>query len=313
MRQAKRAKGSALLTALFIMTLVAIVATAMSTRIQLDIYRSKLMINHDRLYLASQAIQFWALGELSNKKNKFYKTNKKGLVSQFPEPMAHSIKNLTLSGGLYDLQARFNLNNLINKKSVLEFSNLLSVLLPQINEKAGIKLGLNINDWLSSYDLARGKDEYLSYYMAQKPPYYPSHQLMSSASELRLVKDISASIYLALEPWITALPESTPVNINTAPIELIKSLSPVMKESALQKLLMMRKEEGIKYMGAISELLKKLNISPDQITLDSTYFLSIAHVQSDHLNLTIYTVFRRMPDKKGNPVISIVRESFNVL
>jgi general secretion pathway protein K len=56
MPQPKKDPGGALLTALFIMTLVAIVATAMSTRLQLDIYRTRLIVTYDKLYLASQAI-----------------------------------------------------------------------------------------------------------------------------------------------------------------------------------------------------------------------------------------------------------------
>ena len=50
MRPLKKNKGGALLTALFIMTLVAIVATAMSTRLQLDIYRTDLIVSHNKLY-----------------------------------------------------------------------------------------------------------------------------------------------------------------------------------------------------------------------------------------------------------------------
>ena len=58
-------RGSALLSALFIMTLVAICATAMSMRLQLDIYRTRLTLDSDKLYLASQAVTFWAMDILS--------------------------------------------------------------------------------------------------------------------------------------------------------------------------------------------------------------------------------------------------------
>ena len=54
-------KGSALISALFLMTLIAIVATAMSSRLQFDIYRTRLVIASDKLYLSSQYVMFWAL------------------------------------------------------------------------------------------------------------------------------------------------------------------------------------------------------------------------------------------------------------
>lgn len=110
-----KTKGSALLTALFIMTLVAIVATAMSMRLQQDIYRTRLVITQDKLYLASQAVTFWALNELLDKNNRFTKTNPLGMVAQYPKNMESIYNQVQLSGGLFDLQARFNLNNLVEK------------------------------------------------------------------------------------------------------------------------------------------------------------------------------------------------------
>ncbi|HHF7366486.1 TPA: type II secretion system minor pseudopilin GspK [Legionella bozemanae] len=308
----KTIKGSALLTALFIMTLVAIVATAMSTKVQLDIYRTKLILTHDKIYLASQAVTFWALSELNNTKNKFAKADTQGIVSMFPHDMENIYSTVTLRGALYDLQAQYNVNNLENKKAMLGFINLMGVALPQVPEAERVKLTLAINDWLSPYDLARGKDNYLSYYMSQKPPYYPSHQLMSSKSELRLVKDVTAPLYLALEPLITTLPESTPININTAPIKVLKSLSSSMKETQLNELIKERKENGIKDLNKVSEILKKLNIANDQITIESTYFLSVAYVTSENLNLIVYTVFKRSRDKNQKISVNLIRQSFNI-
>ncbi|KTD68027.1 type II secretory pathway protein LspK [Legionella steelei] len=305
-------KGSALLTALFIMTLVAIVATAMSTKVQLDIYRTRLIVTHDRLYLASQAVTFWAMGQLADKKNKFNKATPQGIVSIYPPTMENFYNTVALKGALYDLQAQYNVNNLGNRKSMLGFTNLISAAMPQNAESEKVKLALAINDWISTYDLARGKDNYLSYYTNQKPPYYPSHQLMSSKSELRLVKDVNAPLYLALEPLITALPEATPININTAPIKVLKSLGSGMKETQLNELIKVRKEEGIKDLAKISELLKKLDIASDQITLESSYFLSVANAKSDNLNFTVYTVLKRTKDKNGKISVNVIRQSFNV-
>lgn len=303
--------GSALLTALFIMTLVAIVATAMATKTQLDIYRIKLIVTHDKLYLAAQAETFWAMGELNNTKNKFIKANTQGVVSQYPLNKGHIDQTIVLSGALYDLQARYNVNNLTNRKAMMGFVNLIGATMHQVTEAEKTQLTLAVSDWITPYDLARGKDNYLSYYMSQSPPYYPSHQLMSSQSELRLVKNVSAPIYLALEPFICALPESTPININTASKQVLKSLSSSITDTQLNELLKQRKEHGIKDLKKIEALLKKLNIAPEQITVESTYFLNVASATSDNINLTVYTLFQRKRDKKGKITVTILRESLN--
>jgi len=308
----KTSRGGALLTALFIMTLVAIVATAMSTKVQLDIYRTQLIITHDRLYLASQAVTFWSMSELNNEKNQFTKTGSHGMVAQYPSQQNHIYNSVTLTGQLYDLQSRFNLNNLSNKKAIPGFVNLLGGTVQQLANTEKTNLALAINDWISPYDLARGKDKYLSYYMNQKPPYYPSHQLMVSNSELRLIKDVSAPIYLALEPYITTLPEPTPININTASKQVLMSLSNTIHEDQVKELIMARGENGFKNIQKANVLLKKLNILTDQITIESHYFLSVAHATSGDLELTIYTLFKRNRDKNKKLTVSILRESLNV-
>ncbi len=98
--------GSALLSALFIMTLVAIAATAMSTRLQLDIYRTSLMLNSDKLYLASQAVSNWAMDMLSTKKNFYKALHDNGEVAIFPSSLQNIYPDVIIKGNLYDLQAR---------------------------------------------------------------------------------------------------------------------------------------------------------------------------------------------------------------
>ncbi|WP_269570247.1 type II secretion system protein GspK [Legionella tunisiensis] len=120
-------EGSALISALFIMTLVAIAATAMSTRLQLDIYRTRLTINSDKLYLASQALSFWAMDELTHKKKApFLVGDTYGKVASFPTKLQRLYPEALIEGGLYDLQARFNLNNLTDKNIRLSFYNYLN-------------------------------------------------------------------------------------------------------------------------------------------------------------------------------------------
>ncbi|WP_298624193.1 type II secretion system minor pseudopilin GspK [uncultured Legionella sp.] len=306
-----KSQGGALLTALFIMTLVAIVATAMSTRLQLDIYRTRLIIQHDKLYLASQAVTFWSLSELNNSKNKFTKSNAQGMVASYPRNMDSIYNQVNLSGELYDLQSRFNLNNLVEKKYTLPFINLIGNVYPDANNKDKINIVEALKNWLMTYDLSRGKDSYTSYYHAQNPPYNPSHQLIKSTSELRLIKDISATFYLAMQPYITALPETTAININTAPKKILMSLGNGLKESKADELIMARGENGIADLKDINELIQKIDLPTEQITLESNYFLSVAVAKSDELNLVIYTLIHRSKDKKGNISVNIIRESIN--
>lgn len=307
----KKFQGGALLTALFIMTLVAIIATAMSTRLQLDIYRTRLTITHEKLYLASQVGMFWAMNELHDKTHHFTKLNKQGMVAQFPPNLEKLVKHIKLNGGLYDLQARFNLNNITEKKFLPVFINLMNHVGLRLSNKEKLDLALGIQNWLMPYEPSQGKDNYTSYYLSQKPPYYPSHQLMNNTTELRLIKDVSPGLYQAIESFITVLPEVTPVNINTASKKILLSLGNGMNEAQVNELMMARREDGIKNLKDISELLKKIDLPSDQITIESKYFLDVAVATSDEFKMTVYTVLQRNQDKQGTLSVKVVQQSIN--
>ena len=82
-------RASALISALFIMTLVAIAATAMAVRLRMDIYRTTTLLSSDTLYLASQAVTGWAMDELSVQNTSFVALNGTGKIRQLPKQLEH--------------------------------------------------------------------------------------------------------------------------------------------------------------------------------------------------------------------------------
>ena len=306
-------RGSALLSALFIMTLIAIAATAMSTRLQLDIYRTRTAIESDQLYLASQAVTFWAMDALAMKKQFAATPNDDGKLLNFPNKLQRSYPNITTTGALYDLQARFNLNNLQDKKYHPLFLRLLEHTLGQKNESDSKSLMSAIDQWISAYQPDRGHESDVSYYLKQIPPYLPAHQLMQSVTELRLIRGINQKIYQRLLPKVTALPEITPININTASKSVLMGLGSGLNESQVNELILERGETGIKDMKDVSPLLEKLHIPSDQITIESMYYLSIATTTSVDRSLTTYSIIKRGKDLKGKVSIGLVSNTINTL
>ncbi|MGQ3889529.1 type II secretion system minor pseudopilin GspK [Legionella sp. CNM-1927-20] len=306
-------KGSALISALFIMTLVAIAATAMSTRLQLDIYRTQLTIASDRLYLASQVVAFWAMGELVNVKNQFTVADNHGKVRDFPKQYYSIYPNVTINGALYDLQALFNLNNLSDRNYYPLFLKFLSNTLAKTPPQEQERLAVAIFQWITPYTPGRGNDEFITYYLKQKPPYYPSKQLFQSVSELRLVRGVTAEIYQQLSHFITALPTVTPININTAPRKILMSLGNKFSDQQVAEIIDARGKTGILNEKKLNELLKQLNLRRELVTIESEYFLSIANVKTNDLNLINFTILRRSKDREGKLSVSIVAESLNTL
>lgn len=96
----QRESGSALLVAIFVMTLVAIAAVAMTVRLQLDIYRVSLTNTAIKLRCASQFVVLWALNELKTKNF----SNKSKTVINFPKELTNFQHGYKFSGALYELQ-----------------------------------------------------------------------------------------------------------------------------------------------------------------------------------------------------------------
>ncbi|STX51276.1 general secretion pathway protein K [Legionella busanensis] len=306
-------KGSALISALFIMTLVAIAATAMSIRLQLDIYRTQLTITSDKLYLASQAIAFWAMGDLANVKNQYTIADKQGKVKDFPKQYSSIYPNVAISGSLYDLQAFFNLNNLSDKNYYPVFLKFLSNVLAKTPPQDQERLAVAIFQWLTPYTPGRGNDEFITYYLKQKPPYYPSKQLFQSVSELRLVRGVTGEIYQQLSPFITTLPTVTPININTAPRKVLMALGNKFSDEQIADIMNARGKTGILNEQKLNQLLKKLNLRKELVTIESEYFLSIAYVKLNDLSLINYTILKRTKDREGKLSVNLISESLNTL
>lgn len=303
-------QGSALLSALFIMTLVAIAATAMTTRLQLDIYRTRLTIDSDKLYLASQAVTFWAMAELTDKKNKFTKADKKNKLLDYPSKLATIYPGVKVTGGLYDLQARFNLNNLFDRKYQPYFYRLLNTLPTQLTPEQRVTIIVDIRSWISPYTPGREGEPFVKYYLEQKPPYYPGQQRMKNGSELRLIKGVDAATYQALMSYAVALPEPTPINLNTASKEVLRPLGNGLTENQVNQLIETRKEEGAT-LKDYNKLIQKFDIRAEQVTVESDYFLVIASASNNDLRLMRYTVIKRNKDQLGNFSVSIISESLN--
>lgn len=134
-----------------------------------------------------------------------------------------------VTGTIRDLQGRFNLNGLVTQEGeadggqVERFRRLLRIL--ELNPR----LADAVVDWLDEDRLPRGglgaED---SYYMGQDPAYAAANRSLYQSEELRLVRGITGEVWRTLEPHVTALPQPTGVNINTATPEVLAAMVPAL-------------------------------------------------------------------------------------
>jgi general secretion pathway protein K len=306
-------RASALLTALFIMTLVAIAATAISTRVQYEIYRTRLLILSDKLYLASQGIVFWGMDRLTKKSFPLLASGSDAKMLNYQDTLAikEDYPEFTLSGGLYDLQAKYNLNNMIGNNFQSTFYLLLKSqpLNIDINQQKSLAAALHF--WVTPYQLGKGKDPFQDYYFNQSPPFYSSNMPLRSTSELRLLPHVSTTVFDRIAPMITVLPETTAINLNTASKPILMALGNGLSSAAADEIINARGGTGFEDYQKLVTLIQKEDIPEEQITLSSKYFLIVAQVKTKDMQITNYSVVKREKSSNGIFKVSLVSESLN--
>ncbi len=225
-----RQRGAALITALLIMALVVAAGVAMAARQQLDIRRTANLLQRDQAYVFAEGAEVMASAVLTKDDAKVDHWDEDWATPQPAIPFEGGV----LAGGIEDLQGRFNLNNLVidGKRSNFDYER-FKRLLQILKEKSESRevwdnaepadLANAAVDWIDSdSEPSPGGSEDTDYLQGERP-YRTANTLLTSTSELLLVRGFTAPIYNQIAPYVTALPERTKMNVNTAKEEVLRA------------------------------------------------------------------------------------------
>ncbi|MEM8500060.1 MAG: type II secretion system minor pseudopilin GspK [Pseudomonadota bacterium] len=232
-------QGAALVVALLITALVAVIGVRMGNEYQLTLRRSSNVIYSDQILLYLYSAESIAKQLLLADIDKDMDYRGEAWAEEYPPvPIG---QGLLAAQPMQDLQGRFNLNSLRNKtvnadpnaqqqltdnqemfiRLLLTFSEIVS------DEAQASAIMQAVVDWLDEDEGPTGFDGAEDPYYAQLDvPYRTPDVLMSSVSELRLVKGVTAELYRQLEPHVTVLDvEFNEVNINTATKNVLQAVA----------------------------------------------------------------------------------------
>ncbi len=295
-------QGSAILSALFIMILVAIATTTMTLQLKNSLDATRLLFQTHQLQLDSTITRFWAMDFLSHpKKNTFGHTPGQNIYTQkkIDFPM---LPDIHFSAELIDLNARFNLNNLTSTTGKTAFYRLTKHLLEDEDNKKSYPITHALTNWVSHYEPGHEKNNTV----------FLAHLPIVSLSELLLIPDINPEDLEPLMPYLTALPVQTRVNINTASEELLMAMA--RGNNAVQymeELIEARGKKGIKSLADIKPILKKLLIKEDDVSTESEYFLSIGHITKNKITRVLYSLLQRVKNKDNTYTVYLIHETWN--
>lgn len=308
-RPHQRQRGVALLTALLVVTLIAIIGAGMLDRMNLAAHRSSNLWLIDQAGWYAAGVEDWA-GEI------LARDARANEIDSLDQAWAHPVDYLPIEGGavqgrLSDLQGRLNLNNIVSDDDAMARFQRLIALVTDADVVTARRIAQGVRDWIDP-DIepippAGAEDDF---YLGLQPAYRTGNRPMAGPSELRAVREVDGAIYNALEPHIAALPAGTAINVNTATVPVLASLHEKLGPAAAEALAERRREEPWESVQAFLEEgeLAGLEIPAQGLGVASDYFLASGRVTVDRASLVFHSVLQR--DDGGR--VRVLRHSRNV-
>jgi len=297
-----RQRGVAIITALLIVAIATTVSVTISTRLQLDVRRTGNLIAGDQAYLYTLAAESWSQRILKEDR-------KDNEIDHLGENWAIELPPLPVEGGyikgkLNDLQSCFNLNTVLDGGAD---NKLARARLDRLLNNLGIDKGGTqaIIDWLDDdlqTTIPDGAEDV--YYMNLERPYRTANAPMQSISELRLIKGFeNAEVYDALLPHVCAFGVNTPININTAAAEVLRSLADELSDADVEKIIEQRNESAFVDINAFTSFndLKSKIADTQGLSVDTEYFMLQTESTIGQVRVITYSIIHRSND--GNTTV----------
>lgn len=314
----RKQRGVALIMAVLIVALATILAVNVASEGYMDQRRTGNMLVMDQAFqvaLGGEALAAEALAnDLQNSK-----------VDTPDETWAMPV-NLPvedygeIQGKLEDMQGRFNLNNLLNTDgsrnqfAVQQFKRLLELL--QID----VKWATIAVDWLdadNNPEFPDGAED--TVYTAQMPAYLAANMPVLRASALLAMVDASGQPfglenYRKLEPYVTALPIGTSLNVCTAAGVVLDSLSSTLSQFNGGKTTESRKNTCFPSMKDVDTAFNSdktytdfRKAAPNGLSESTSYFQGNIVVSIGTAEFALYSVLYRSGGQGSAKVQSILR------
>ncbi|HWW20778.1 MAG TPA: type II secretion system minor pseudopilin GspK [Steroidobacteraceae bacterium] len=215
MRSLIRQGGVALITAIILVAIAAVLATAIGYASAMSARRASTQFGSDQSFLAAQGAEAMAayVLRLSTQNNAPFSLDQPWAQAYGPFELTDGVTMELLQ--LEDEQSKFNINNLAPNGSTNQDAKKL---FEQILQLVGLetKWAGIIADWIDSDNEPNSPDGAEdSAYTSQTPPYRTANIPITSISELLALPGFGRARYDRIAPYITALPPGSDINICT--------------------------------------------------------------------------------------------------
>lgn len=301
-------RGFALFTALAVLALATVLAYALLDATRLGLERSADQARAAQAYQFQLGLEDFARQVLTRDLIDDRGTDHRG------EPWAGAVA-LPVPGGevraqLTDLDGRFDLNSLLRDgrpdgQAIEVFARLLHLLAldPAIAQAAA--------DWIDADPDPSGRGGEDLDYLRATPPYRAANRRFAHVGELLWVRGVDATAFRRLRPYVAALPEPTPINLNAAAPALLQALIPGLNPEQAKRL---SGEQGARYDSVdafIEEVVRAgLTVDPrlrERVGVQSRYFQAQSVIVLDGSTYRFGAVLDRGARQRPRPPIVLQR------
>lgn len=266
-------QGVALVAILVVVAIGSVLAVSMIREQQAAIEATRGFLTR------GQAMQYALGGEEIGRQILHQDLVDSGGVDHLLEPWANPELSFEYEEGevlvsITDLQGLINVNGLSQENPAQNVARQWMFLML---DSFGIDTGFvdRILDWMDADTSARAAGAEDFEYLVYDPPYRASNSLFSDVSEIRLL-GLPPELFAQIRPYLTAIPSAdAPLNINTAPAEVLQSLSQGLTYEASLTLVERRQEqEGFESVEAFRQApeLAGLGVDGDGLGVQSSFF-----------------------------------------
>ena len=284
-RRLSAQRGAALLLALIVTAIAAGIAGTMLFRSELQVSRTLQLTRQSQAWQLAAGMEDWAFTILDRDREVT------PLWDSFDDPWALPLPPTPVPGGevsgeLLDLSGRFNLNSLLdpvegtdNPLAVRRFRRLVVEVLnldPAITDQA--------LDFMDRDTVARP--------MGWEPG--PGEGFVRHESQLRGLPAMSNEAADVLLPLVTALPARAPLNVNTAPAQVLMALAPGIEAAVALQAMPPRGrpwESVASFLGQAA--LEGIEVEAEGLGVYSSGFVARARIAFDTSQLEFHSVIFR--------------------
>jgi general secretion pathway protein K len=209
-----------------------------------------------------------------------------------------------LSGSITDAQARYNLRNLVNNDG--------QIVPTELKTLQRLCLSLNITGDTATR-LANGLREAMSVNgAASAPPPSERTPLMPQRLEQLTWVGVDAESLKRLQPYVVLLPTMTPVNINTAPREVLAAVVPGLDLGSADRMVQARQNAPFRNLSEAQSYMGQLDLeSADvkgRLSIATGFFIVRGQLRLGNQVLEQRSLVER---RQGGEVVPLTREWVN--